>query len=169
MSSPIVGVVMGSTSDLDVVRPGLHILDELSIPFEVRALSAHRTPDLAREYAVRAQDRGLKVLIAAAGRAAHLPGVLASHTLLPVIGLPVGGGALAGVDALYSIVQMPSGVPVASVGIDGAANAALLAAQIVATADADVAQRLADWRKARTEQAVQADQKLQAQGWNEAK
>ncbi len=165
MAQPVVGIVMGSTSDLPVVRKGLELLDELGIPFEVRVLSAHRTPDLASAYAKSAAERGLKVLIGAAGRAAHLPGVMASHTLLPVIGLPIGGGPLAGVDALYSIVQMPSGVPVASVAVDGAVNAAILAAQIIATGDAELSSKLAQLRQSRAEQGAQADADLQSNGW----
>jgi len=153
---------MGSKSDLPVVQKTVDILSELAILHEVRVLSAHRTPDRTAEYAKSAQDRGLKVLIGAAGRAAHLPGVLASHTLLPVIGLPIGGGPLSGVDALYAIVQMPSGVPVACVAIDGAANAALLAAQIIAVSDSEVAARLSAWRKERTLQGERDDEEIRS-------
>ena len=162
---PLVGVVLGSKSDLPVVGKGLEILEELGIAYEVRILSAHRTPDEAAAYAKSAGDRGLVAVIAAAGRAAHLPGVLASHTLLPVIGVPVGGGPLSGVDALYSIVQMPSGIPVATMGIDGAANAALFAAQIVALVDREAGERLAAWRRKRTEQSLADDRKAQESGW----
>lgn len=165
MAQPLIGIVMGSKSDLPVVGKGLELLDELGIPFEVRVLSAHRTPDMASEYAKSAAGRGLKALIGAAGRAAHLPGVMASHTLLPVIGLPIGGGPLGGVDALYSIVQMPSGVPVASVAVDGAVNAAILAAQIVATADPDVSAKLAELRAGRAEQGKKDDAAVQSDGW----
>lgn len=165
MSEPIIGVVMGSQSDLPVVGQALEVLEELEIPFEVRILSAHRTPDAAAEYAKQAEDRGLKVIIGAAGRAAHLPGVLASHTLLPVIGLPIGGGPLAGVDALYAIVQMPPGVPVATVAVDGAKNAGLLAAQIVATFDPDVYARLSAWRRRQTEEGLDRDRRFQVTGW----
>lgn len=160
-----VGVVLGSKSDLPVVGKGLEVLDELGIPYEVRILSAHRTPDEAVEYAKSARERGLVAIVAAAGRAAHLPGVLASHTILPVIGVPIGGGPLAGVDALYSIVQMPSGVPVAAMGIDGAVNAALFAAQIVALTDGEAKDRLAAWRQRRSEQSLSDDEAVRGLGW----
>ncbi len=162
---PTIGVVLGSKSDLPVVAKGLEIFDELRISYEVRILSAHRTPDEAVAYARSAADRGLHAIVAAAGRAAHLPGVLASHTLVPVIGVPIGGGPLAGVDALYSIVQMPSGVPVASMGIDGAANAALYAAQILGLHDAAVRERLAAWRQGRAEVSLNDDAKARDHGW----
>lgn len=128
-----VGVVMGSKSDMEAVQPALEILKELGVEYEVNVISAHRTPDKARQYGQTARERGLEVLIAAAGGAAHLPGVLASWTTLPVIGVPIVSGELKGVDALYSIVQMPAGIPVACVAIGpaGAKNAAYLAAEIL--------------------------------------
>ncbi len=138
----LVGVVMGSESDLDVMRPCAELLTELGIAHEVRIMSAHRTPDLVAEYAAGAEARGLQVLVAGAGAAAALPGVMAAHTRLPVIGVPIDATPLRGVDALYAIVQMPSGVPVATVGIDGARNAAVLAARILALHDAELARRL---------------------------
>jgi 5-(carboxyamino)imidazole ribonucleotide mutase len=130
---PLAGVVMGSKSDSESVQPTLDILKELGIDYEVNVISAHRTPDRARKYAIEARERGIEVIIAAAGMAAHLPGVLASWTTLPVIGIPLAGGALNGADALYSIVQMPAGIPVATVAIGsaGAKNAAYLAAEIL--------------------------------------
>jgi len=130
---PLVGVVMGSKSDAEAVQPALDVLKELGIEYEVNVISAHRTPEKARQYGLNARGRGLEVIIAAAGGAAHLPGVLASWTTLPVIGVPLPSSDLKGVDALYSIVQMPAGIPVASVAIGtaGAKNAAYLAAEIL--------------------------------------
>ncbi|MBA7594238.1 N5-carboxyaminoimidazole ribonucleotide mutase [subsurface metagenome] len=128
---PLVGVVMGSKSDEPLMQPALDMLDELGIEYEVSVISAHRTPEKAREYGQNARKRGLEVIIAGAGGAAHLPGVLASWTALPVIGVPLARGELKGVDALYSMAQMPAGIPVACVSIDGAKNAALLAAAIL--------------------------------------
>jgi len=128
---PLVGVVMGSKSDKPLMQPALDMLDELGIEYEVSVISAHRTPEKAREYGQNARKRGLEVIIAGAGGAAHLPGVLASWTTLPVIGVPLARGELKGVDALYSMAQMPAGIPVACVSIDGAKNAALLAAAIL--------------------------------------
>jgi len=128
---PFVGIVMGSESDANSMKPALQALDQLSIEYEVSIISAHRTPEKAREYGRNAQKRGIEVIIAAAGMAAHLPGVLASWTTIPVIGVPLSSSDLKGVDALLSIVQMPGGVPVACVGIGGAKNAAYLAAEIL--------------------------------------
>ena len=130
---PLVAVVMGSKSDAEAVQPTLDVLKELGIDYEVNVISAHRTPEKARQYGQEAQNRGIEVIIAAAGGAAHLPGVLASWTILPVIGVPLASSELAGIDALYSIVQMPAGIPVASVAIGaaGAKNAAYLAAEIL--------------------------------------
>ena len=135
MSKTLVGVILGSDSDLPVMADAFNVLEEMGIGYEAVICSAHRTPDEAVNYAKSAAGRGLLVIIAAAGGAAHLPGVMAAHTPLPVIGVPVAGGALHGVDALYSIVQMPPGVPVACVAVNGAKNAALLAAQIIGAAD----------------------------------
>lgn len=132
-SSPLVGVIMGSKSDWETMRHADEVLTELGIPHECRVVSAHRTPDFMREYAIKAESRGLQVIIAGAGGAAHLPGMIASHTLLPVLGVPVESHALKGMDSLLSIVQMPGGVPVATLAIGkaGATNAALLAAEIL--------------------------------------
>ncbi|MFC1941754.1 5-(carboxyamino)imidazole ribonucleotide mutase [Chloroflexota bacterium] len=130
---PLAGVIMGSKSDAEALQPALEILTQLGIDHEVNVISAHRTPEKARQYALSARERGIEVLIAAAGAAAHLPGVLASWTTLPVIGIPLSGSELKGIDALYSIVQMPAGIPVAcvAIGTAGAKNAAYLAAEIL--------------------------------------
>ena len=141
--SPLVGVVMGSDSDWPVMKEAALVLDELGIGFEARVVSAHRTPDLMAEYGRTARGRGLQVVIAGAGGAAHLPGMLASHTTLPVIGVPIPTRHLGGVDSLYSIVQMPDGVPVATVGIGKARNAGLLAARMLAAGRGESAEELA--------------------------
>ncbi|MBR4522693.1 MAG: 5-(carboxyamino)imidazole ribonucleotide mutase [Kiritimatiellae bacterium] len=143
MTTPAVGIVMGSDSDWPLVKKACETLDKFGVGYETRVISAHRTPEVAIEYSRTAEARGLKVIIAAAGGAAHLGGVLAAGTVLPVIGIPVAGGALNGLDALYATVQMPSGVPVATVAVGsaGPANAALLAVQILGTADADLRQK----------------------------
>lgn len=154
-NKPLVGVVMGSMSDADVIRGCVDILKELEIPHEVRVLSAHRTPDLTREYAVSAMDRGLQVIIAGAGWAAHLAGFMAANTVLPVIGIPIDSSPLKGMDALLSTVQMPPGIPVATVavGSGGARNAAVLAAQILALKYPEIAGRLVSYRKNLTQKA----------------
>lgn len=143
-----VGVIMGSTSDWETMKHCCDILDELNIPYEKKVVSAHRTPDLMFQYAEEARSRGLKVIVAGAGGAAHLPGMVAAKTILPVIGVPVESKALKGLDSLLSIVQMPGGVPVATVAIGkaGATNAGLLAAEILATADENLADRLENRR-----------------------
>ena len=140
MQNPTIGIVMGSDSDWPLVKKACETLDKFGVSYETRVISAHRTPDVAIEYSRTAEERGLKVIIAAAGGAAHLGGVLAAATVLPVIGIPVAGGALNGLDALYATVQMPSGVPVATVAVGsaGPTNAALLAVQILGTADAEL-------------------------------
>lgn len=143
---PLIGIIMGSDSDLGVMQKAVDVCREFGVTFEVKILSAHRTPDEHGEYAKTAETRGLKVIIAAAGGAAHLPGVTAAHTTLPVIGVPIFSKALQGIDSLLSIVQMPGGVPVATVAIDGAKNAALLAVQIIGTADENISKKLADYK-----------------------
>ena len=143
-----VGIVMGSDSDLPVIEKAVRILRELEIPFEAHVYSAHRTPLEARDFAVSAREKGFGVIIAAAGMAAHLAGAIAANTTLPVVGIPCKGPALDGMDALLSTVQMPSGIPVATVGVNNGANAALLAAQILAVEDASLAARLAAKRAA---------------------
>lgn len=142
-----VAVIMGSDSDLPVVEKAVHMLEQLEIPFEVHVYSAHRTPVEARDFTLSARDRGFGAIIAAAGKAAHLAGSIAANTTLPVIGIPIRSNNLDGIDALLSTVQMPSGIPVATVAIDGAVNAALLAAQILAVEDQDLARRLQEKRE----------------------
>jgi 5-(carboxyamino)imidazole ribonucleotide mutase len=146
---PIVGVMMGSKSDEQLIQPTVDMLEELGIPYEVRIISAHRTPEKAREYGLKAQERGLEVLIACAGAAAHLPGVLASWTMLPVIGVPLPTSDLKGVDSLLSMIQMPGGVPVACVAIGsaGAKNAALFAAQILGLKHDNIREAYEEYRK----------------------
>ena len=143
-----VGIVLGSDSDLPLVRKAFDQLRALDVPFEAHICSAHRTPEEARDFAANARDNGFGVLIGAAGMAAHLAGALAANTTLPVIGIPCSGGLLGGLDALLATVQMPGGVPVATVAVDGAANAALLAAQILAVEDAALAERLMQKKQA---------------------
>ncbi len=156
---PLVGVVMGSKSDYETLSAAVEILRELKIPFEARVVSAHRTPDLLYKYAETARDRGLLVIIAGAGGAAHLPGMLAAKTLVPVLGVPVPATQLNGLDALLSIVQMPKGVPVGTLAIGkaGAANAALLAAEILASHDPALHERLTNWRAARMEEVLKQE------------
>lgn len=144
--TPVVGILVGSTSDLPVMQQAGAILERFEIPFELHVMSTHRNPDAVDEYASLAEERGLRVLVCGAGRAAHLAGSVAARTILPVIGVPLGTDHLGGADALYSTVQMPKGVPVATVGIDGAVNAAILATQIVATADEDLRVRLREFK-----------------------
>ena len=151
-----IGVVMGSDSDWDVMQHACRALDEFAIPYERKIVSAHRTPDLLYEYAETAIDRGLKAIIAGAGGAAHLPGMLAAKTTLPVLGVPVNSHHLKGMDSLLSIVQMPAGVPVATfaIGKAGARNAALFAVAILATADIELAQKLANFRQTQTDEVL---------------
>ena len=153
---PVVGIVGGSRSDFPTLEAAVAVLDELGVPSELKVVSAHRTPDRLFRYAEEAAGRGIRVIIAGAGGAAHLPGMLASKTALPVVGVPIPTEHLGGLDSLLSIVQMPRGVPVATVGIGNATNAGLLAAAILATSDPDLAERLAAWR-ARQTQAVLDD------------
>ena len=157
-----VGIVMGSYSDMPVVEKGIKVLQEFGVPVEVRVLSAHRCPEEARDFAASARESGFSVLIAAAGMAAHLAGALAANTTLPVIGIPCKSTNLDGMDALLSTVMMPSGIPVATVAIDGAKNAALLAIQILAVTDADLAQKLADARAKETAAVLAKDAELRA-------
>lgn len=143
--TPIVSIIMGSTSDMPVMEKACNYLNELHIPFEVNALSAHRTPDAVEEFAKNAKGRGIKVIIAAAGMAAALPGVIAASTTLPVIGVPI-KGMLDGLDAMLSIIQMPPGIPVATVGVNGAMNAAILATEMIALCDEEVAEKVAAYK-----------------------
>jgi len=153
---PLVGVVMGSKSDYPVMYAAVEVLREFGVPHEVRVVSAHRTPDLLFEYAVSAERRGLRAIVAGAGGAAHLPGMLAAKTLVPVLGVPVPATALQGMDSLLSIVQMPKGVPVATfaIGRAGAANAGLFAVEMLAAGDAALREKLAAWRTARTNEVL---------------
>ncbi len=164
MSKPLVGIVMGSDSDWPLVQKAAETLTSFEVAFEVRVISAHRTPDLAFEYAGSAEARGLKVIIAAAGGAAHLGGVLAAHTVLPVIGIPVAGGALNGLDALYATLQMPAGIPVATVtlGSAGPVNAALLAVQILGTADAGLRARFHAYKEELKKKVAEGNTKVNA-------
>ena len=155
-----VGVIMGSDSDLPVVQKALDTLSELEVPFEAHVYSAHRTPEQARSFALSAKENGFGVLIAAAGKAAHLAGSLAACTTLPVVGIPIKSSTLDGMDALLSTVQMPAGIPVATVAIDGAVNAALLSAQILALEDEGLAQRLEARRKAESQAVLEKDAAL---------
>ncbi|MGO8970965.1 MAG: 5-(carboxyamino)imidazole ribonucleotide mutase [Myxococcaceae bacterium] len=156
---PLVGLIMGSKSDWEFLQPAAKVLTELGVPFEAKVVSAHRTPDYMYEYAEGAEEQGLLVIIAAAGGAAHLPGMVAAKTLVPVLGVPVPATALHGVDALLSMVQMPKGVPVGTlaIGKPGAANAGLLAAEIVGLIHPEVRQRLRAWREARTREARESE------------
>ena len=158
---PLISIIMGSTSDLPVVSKAAAFLDSMCIPIEMHALSAHRTPHQVERFASEARSRGIKVIIAAAGMAAALPGVIAALTPVPVIGVPI-RSSLEGRDALLSIVQMPPGIPVATVGIDGAQNAAILATQILALSDADIADRLDQWRSSLAQKIVKASADLAA-------
>ena len=155
-----VAVVMGSASDLPVAEKAVAVLREYEVPVEVRVLSAHRCPDEAREFAASARESGFSCLITAAGMAAHLAGALAANCTLPVIGIPCGGGAFSGMDALLSTVQMPSGIPVATVAVDGAKNAALLAVQILAVTDEALARRLGEARQREKAAVLTKDQEL---------
>lgn len=157
---PIVSIIMGSTSDLPVMEKAAALLNEMQIPFEMNALSAHRTPAEVEKFAREAAGRGLKVIIAGAGMAAALPGVIAANTTLPVIGIPIKGSTLDGVDALYSIIQMPPGIPVATVAINGAMNAAILAVQMLSLADEELAKKFAAYKEGLKNKIVKANQDL---------
>ena len=161
MEKKKVAIIMGSDSDLPVVAPAVKKLKEFGVPCEAHVMSAHRTPAIASAFASSAKENGFGVIIAAAGKAAHLAGVLAAHTVLPVIGIPVKSSTLDGLDALLATVQMPSGIPVATVAIDGAANAALLAVQILAVNDDELAQKLAQMKINMNEEVVKKDELLQ--------
>lgn len=149
-----VAIIMGSDSDLPIVEKAMKMLDQFDVPYEAHVYSAHRTPEQAREFALGARENGFGAIIAAAGMAAHLAGAFAANTTLPVIGIPVASGALNGVDALYSTVQMPTGIPVATVAVNGAANAALLCVEMFAISDEALAAKLADYRKEDTQKTL---------------
>ena len=159
--NPIVSIIMGSTSDLPVMEKACQLLDQLKVPFEVNALSAHRTPQAVEQFASTARQRGIRVIIAAAGMAAALPGVIAAQTTLPVIGVPI-KGMLDGLDALLSIVQMPPGIPVATTGVNGAQNAAILACQMLALSDDELAARLETYKEGLKQKIVKANEELAA-------
>ena len=159
--TPVVSIIMGSVSDMPVVKPAADFLDEMQIPFEINALSAHRTPEQVADFAKGAAARGVKVIIAAAGGAAHLPGVIAASTILPVLGIPVkSSNSMDGWDSVLSILQMPSGIPVATMALDGAKNAAIFAMQILATADAGIAGRLAAFKASLAGKIAKANEEL---------
>ncbi len=162
-AKPLVGILMGSTSDLAILQAAFDKLNDLGIPFEKRVISAHRTPGRAVEYASTAEDRGIKVIIAAAGFAAHLAGFIAGHTILPVIGIPIDSSPLNGMDALLATVQMPGGVPVATVSIGkaGATNAAILAGQILALSDKAIAENLKKMREQMTQKVIAASREVE--------
>ncbi len=157
-----VAIIMGSDSDLAVMQPAAEVLGALGVPHEVHIYSAHRTPEAVRTFSEQARDNGFGVIIAAAGKAAHLAGVFAASTTLPVIGVPVKSSTLDGLDALLSTVQMPAGIPVATVAIDGAKNAALLAAEILAVSDAELARKLAEDRAAQAKRILEKDAEISA-------
>lgn len=158
---PKVSIIMGSTSDLPVMEQAANFLNELEIPFEINALSAHRTPDQAMEFARNAAERGIRVIIAGAGGAAHLPGVIAALTPLPVIGVPVKASiSIDGWDSILSILQMPPGIPVATVGLDGARNAGILAAQILGTGDPGILEKMVQFKKSLANKIVKANEEL---------
>ena len=156
---PLVCFIMGRTSDLPVMEKAAKLLDEFEIPFEINALSAHRTPQEVTEFALSAKERGLKVIIAAAGMAAHLPGVIAAQTTVPVIGVPIKSG-MEGMDALLAIVQMPPGIPVATVGVNAGLNSAILAVQILATSDEKIAEKFEAYKKGLAQKIVKANEEL---------
>jgi len=156
---PIVSIIMGSTSDLPIMEKAAKLLNDFRIPFEINALSAHRTPEKVEEFACNAQSRGIKVIIAAAGMAAHLPGVIAAQTTVPVIGVPI-NASLDGMDALLAIVQMPPGIPVATVGINAAQNAGILAVQILAAGDTVLQQQLSNYKNDLKKKIVEANEEL---------
>ncbi len=157
--TPLVSIIMGSTSDLPVMEKAAQFLNDLHIPFEINALSAHRTPEAVESFAKSAKERGVKVIIAAAGMAAHLPGVIAASTTLPVIGVPI-KSSLEGMDALLAIVQMPPGIPVATVGINASLNAAILATQILALQDKEIEKKFASYKSGLKNKIVKANQDL---------
>jgi 5-(carboxyamino)imidazole ribonucleotide mutase len=169
MSKPLVGIIMGSQSDLRVMKDAAEILDEFKVPYELTIVSAHRTPQRLVAYAMTARSRGLRVIVAGAGGAAHLPGMVASMTSLPVIGVPIkSSNSIDGWDSMLSILQMPAGVPVATVAVDGAKNAGILSAQILGSSDDSVAKRLDQFKKDLEDKVEAAAKKIESQGWKDA-
>jgi len=158
---PIVSIIMGSTSDMPVMEQAAKFLDEMEVPFEINALSAHRTPKKVEKFAAEAAERGIKIIIAGAGLAAHLPGVIAASTTLPVIGIPIKAtNSPEGLDAVFSIIQMPPGIPVATVGINAAKNAAIIAVQILALSNNDLNERFINYKKSLSEKIIKANKEL---------
>lgn len=169
MNKPLVGIIMGSQSDLRIMKEAAEVLDELQIPYELTVVSAHRTPLRMVEYATQARERGLQAIIAGAGGAAHLPGMVASMTSLPVIGVPVkSSNSIDGWDSVLSILQMPAGVPVATVALDGARNAGILAAQIIGAAHAEVGARLDKFKQSLKEKVESAAKNIELKGWRDS-
>lgn len=169
MSKPLVGIIMGSQSDLGIMKEAAEALDELGVSYELTVVSAHRTPSRMVEYATSARDNGLQVIIAGAGGAAHLPGMVAALTTLPVIGVPIkSSNSIDGWDSLLSIIQMPAGVPVATVALNGARNGGILAAQIIGSHDSSVAQKLANFKKAMEAKVESAAKNIENKGWKSA-
>ena len=169
MSKSVVGIIMGSQSDLKVMKEAAEFLEEMKIPFELTIVSAHRTPARMMEYGTTARERGLKVIIAGAGGAAHLPGMIASMTSLPVIGVPVkSSNSMDGWDSVLSILQMPGGVPVATVALDGAKNAGILAAQIIGAYDKTVAKKLDDYKSGLKDKVEESVKNIKKKGWRDA-
>lgn len=170
MSKPVVGIIMGSDSDLPVMKDAAEILDHLGVAYELTIVSAHRTPDRMFEYATKAKDNGLKVIIAGAGGAAHLPGMVASITILPVIGVPVkSSNSIDGWDSILSILQMPGGIPVATVALNGAKNAGILAAEIIGTNDDAVSKRLAEYKEELKGKVLDKVKNIETKGWKGGK
>ena len=166
MSTPLVGIIMGSDSDLSIMKLAGDMLEEFNVPFELTVVSAHRTPLRMVQYAVQAEDRGLKIIIAGAGGAAHLPGMVASLTSLPVIGVPIkSSNSIDGWDSILSILQMPGGVPVATMGLNGAKNAGILAGSIIGAFDPLVKAKVAEYKKSLEQEVLQKVNKLKGEGW----
>lgn len=169
MSKPLIGIIMGSQSDLRIMKDAAEVLEELDVPYELTIVSAHRTPQRLMDYASTARSRGLKVIVAGAGGAAHLPGMVASVTILPVVGVPIkSSNSIDGWDSTLSILQMPAGVPVATVALDGARNAGILAAQILAVSDKELSRRLDKFKKALKVKVEAAAKRIESKGWKEA-
>jgi len=160
-----IGIMMGSDSDLPVMKSACQVLEKLDVEYELTVISAHRTPERAREYALKAEEKGIGVIITAAGKAAHLPGVIAASTIVPVIGVPIRTSTLGGADSLYSMVQMPGGIPVATVALNGAKNAALLAVQMLATGDKEFREKLIQYRKDMQEDVNNTAAELEEKGY----
>ncbi|MGM0446573.1 MAG: 5-(carboxyamino)imidazole ribonucleotide mutase [Bacillota bacterium] len=160
-----IGIIMGSDSDLPIMKEACELLKEFKVDYDLQVISAHRTPEVARKYALEAEDNNLKAIIAGAGKAAHLPGVIAASTLVPVIGVPIRTSTLGGADSMYSMVQMPGGIPVATVALNGAKNAALLALQMIAIEDQEIKGKLISYREKMRDEVIKTSKKLSEQGF----